>query len=127
MNQFACEGRLTSDPSVRMSQTGTSVTTFKVAENVKKNKDGTQQTNFWYVKSFNALAEVIGNNCQKGDQIFLTGNLMQETYETKEGETRTSTIFYANAMTFGRKKGDNAGAQQQSKKKEQDYDEEIPF
>ena len=88
-------GNLTGDPELRYTQNGLAVANFTIAS-TPKNFD--KQTNEW--KDGDALflrasvwkefAEHVAGSLTKGSRVVATGRLKQRSYETKEGEKRTS-------------------------------------
>ena len=88
-------GNLTGDPELRYTQTGLAVANFTIAS-TPRNFD--RATNDW--KDGDALflrasvwrefAEHVAGSLTKGSRVIATGRLKQRSYETKEGEKRTS-------------------------------------
>ena len=88
-------GNLTGDPELKFTSQGTAVTTFTVASTEKvfnktsgKHEDG--DTLFLRVNCWRHLAEHVAESAQRGMRVMVTGTLKQRSYETKEGEKRTS-------------------------------------
>lgn len=88
-------GNLTADPELRYTQNGLPVVNFTVAS-TPRNFD--RATNEW--KDGEALflrcslwrepAEHVAGSLTKGARVIATGRLRQRSYETREGEKRTS-------------------------------------
>jgi len=88
-------GNLTADPELRYTQNGLAVANFTIAS-TPRNFD--RATNDW--KDGDALflrasvwkdyAEHVCGSLTKGTAVIATGRLKQKSYETKEGEKRTS-------------------------------------
>jgi single-strand DNA-binding protein len=88
-------GNLTADPELRYTQNGLPVANFTIAS-TPRNFD--RQTNEW--KDGEALflrasvwreyAEHVAGSLTKGTRVIATGRLKQRSYETREGEKRTS-------------------------------------
>ncbi len=88
-------GNLTADPELRYTQNGLAVANFTIAS-TPRNFD--RATNDW--KDGDALflrasvwrefAEHVAGSLTKGMRVVATGRLKQRSYETKEGEKRTS-------------------------------------
>jgi single-strand DNA-binding protein len=88
------KGRLIKDPEMRFTNGGKAVVQFTVVT-AKRFKDQQgqwteQDTSFWDVTAFDALAENIAENCVKGTAVIVTGSMRQEKWVNKEGENRTS-------------------------------------
>lgn len=88
-------GNLTADPELRITSGNHAVVNFTVAA-TPRNYDKT--TNAWvdgdslFIRctAWRELAEHIAGSIQKGTRVIVTGKLAQRTYETKEGEKRTT-------------------------------------
>jgi single-strand DNA-binding protein len=88
-------GNLTADPELRYTQNGLAVANFTIAatpRNFDKAsgdwKDG--DTLFMRASVWREFAEQVAGSLTKGSRVIATGRLKQRSYETKEGEKRTS-------------------------------------
>jgi single-strand DNA-binding protein len=83
-------GRLTADPEMRFSATGTPVARFIVVTS-RRVKDKTSgewsdaDTSFCDVVAFGQLAENVAESLDKGTAVIVTGRAAQEEWETKDG------------------------------------------
>lgn len=91
-------GRLTQDPELRYSQSGSAVANFAVAVNASKfdkntNQWADQPTKFWRCAAWDqgklTRAQNAANMLKKGDSVILYGELTIREYQ-KDGETRTA-------------------------------------
>jgi single-strand DNA-binding protein len=88
-------GNLTADPELRYTQTGLPVANFTIAS-TPRNFD--RQANEWkdgealFLRAsvWREFAEHVAGSLTKGSRVVATGRLKQRSYETKEGEKRTS-------------------------------------
>jgi len=88
-------GNLTSDPELRYTSNGLAVANFTIAS-APKNFDKT--TNDWkdgealFMRAsvWREFAEHVAGSLTKGARVVATGRLKQRSYETNEGEKRTS-------------------------------------
>jgi single-strand DNA-binding protein len=88
-------GNLTSDPELRYTQSGLAVANFTIAS-TPRNFD--RATNDWKdgealflrASCWREFAEHVAGSLTKGSRVIATGRLKQRSYETKEGEKRTS-------------------------------------
>jgi single-strand DNA-binding protein len=88
-------GRLTADPELRYTQSGIAVASLTIASNARhfdrasnEWKDGAplfMRGSIWKEPGEHAAASL-----SKGDEVIATGRLEQRTWETKEGDKRTS-------------------------------------
>lgn len=88
-------GNLTSDPELRYTQNGKAVSNFTVASTPRtldrasnEWKDG--EPLFLRASVWNEFAEHVASSLTKGSRVIVQGRLKQRSYETKEGEKRTS-------------------------------------
>ncbi len=91
-NRAFLGGRLTADPEVKMTQSGTQVLTFTVATNRSKPKDGGEaQTDFINCVAWKERAEMIGKYFRKGSSIFVEGEIQVRKWKDNDGNNRSST------------------------------------
>lgn len=88
-------GNLTSDPELRYTQNGLAVANFTIASTPRNFdrasndwKDG--DALFLRASVWREFAEHVAGSLTKGSRVIATGRLKQRSYETKEGEKRTS-------------------------------------
>ncbi|QHC68316.1 single-stranded DNA-binding protein [Rathayibacter oskolensis] len=88
-------GNLTSDPELRYTQNGLAVANFTIASTPRTFdrqandwKDG--EALFLRASVWREFAEHVAGSLTKGSRVIATGRLKQRSYETKEGEKRTS-------------------------------------
>ncbi len=88
-------GNLTADPELRYTQNGLAVANFTIAQTPRtfdrasnEWKDG--EAVFLRSSIWRDGAEHVAASLKKGMRVVATGELKQRSYETKEGEKRTS-------------------------------------
>lgn len=88
-------GNLTSDPELRYTSNGLAVANFTIASTPRNYdkassewKDG--DALFLRASVWREFAEHVAGSLTKGMRVIATGRLKQRSYETKEGEKRTS-------------------------------------
>jgi single-strand DNA-binding protein len=88
-------GNLTADPELRYTQGGLAVANFTIASTPRTFdraandwKDG--EALFLRASCWREFAEHVAGSLTKGSRVVATGRLKQRSYETKEGEKRTS-------------------------------------
>lgn len=109
-NKVILGGRITADPELKTTQSGTTVTTFSVAVNRKVAKDQDQKTDFITCVAWRNTAEFIARYFHKGSSICVTGSLQQRSWEDKDGNKRYATEVIVDEATFvdGKKDSDTA-------------------
>lgn len=88
-------GNLTADPELRYTQNGIAVANFTIASTPRtfdrasgEWKDG--EALFMRASVWREFAEHVASSLTKGARVVASGRLRQRSYETKEGEKRTS-------------------------------------
>lgn len=92
--QITVIGNLTTDPETRQVGEHT-VVNLTIASTPRrfdrqKNEWVDEETLFLRANAWREFAENIAQTLRKGNRVVAVGNLKQRTYETKEGEKRTS-------------------------------------
>jgi len=98
-NKVIIVGRLTQDPELRNTSSGTPVCSFGVATNRvwRDNKSNEQQqsTEFHNVVAWRRLAEIISRYLNKGSLILVEGRLQTRSWEDSGGNQRKTTEIVA--------------------------------
>ena len=104
MNQAIIIGRLTRDPEVRYTQSGTAVCTFTLAVDRpwahSKEQSNQPTADFIPVVTWRKLAEVCGNNLIKGRRVGVHGRIQVRSYEAQDGSKRYVTEVVAEDLEF---------------------------
>lgn len=101
MNKIILIGNLTADPTLRATQSGTSVCQFTIAVNRRfPGPDGQKQTDFFRINTWRQLAESCNKYLSKGKKVSIVGELQARTYEAKDGTTRMSLDVSADEVEF---------------------------
>lgn len=91
-------GRLTSDPELKTTPSGVSVTSFTVAVN-RKGKGEETRADFFHWTAWRQTAEFITRYFRKGSNIFLVGEPQTREWE-RDGQKRSVTEFVADRAYF---------------------------
>jgi single-strand DNA-binding protein len=88
-------GNLTADPELRYTQNGLPVANFTIASTPRNFDRATSEWKdgealFLRASVWREFAEHVAGSLTKGSRVIATGRLKQRSYETKEGEKRTS-------------------------------------
>jgi single-strand DNA-binding protein len=110
MNKFQFMGRLTKDPEVRNTNTGTQVTSFSIAVNRRfAGQNGERQTDFFNLTAFGKTAEFCSKYFRKGGQVLVEGRIQNRTWEDQTGAKRYATDFIVEDTYFADSKRDGSG------------------
>lgn len=85
-------GNLTRDPELRFTTGGRAAANFGLAVNRRYQVNGEwqEQVSFFNCVAWGDMGENLAASCVKGTRVVITGRLEQRSYETKEGEKRSS-------------------------------------
>lgn len=97
LNRVVLIGRLTADPELRYTTSGTAVAKFTLAVNRKFNKE---ETDFINIVVWRRLAENCANYLSKGRLAAVEGRLQVRNYEDKDGQRRYVTEVVAEDVRF---------------------------
>lgn len=107
-NRAIILGRLTGDPEVRMTGTGTPVASLGIATNrFFKDKAGQrqEQTEFHRVVLWSRQAEIARDYLKKGQLVLIEGRIQTRTWEGKDGQKKYTTEIVGENMQLGPKAG----------------------
>lgn len=101
-NSVQLIGNIGQDIEIRSTNSGTAVTTLRLAvnERAKVNGEWTDVTNWFDVVCWGKTAELCGQYLNKGSQVFVIGRLNVRSYEDKSGQKRTVTEVTAEDVKF---------------------------
>lgn len=106
MNVAIIIGRLTKNPEMRSTQSGTSVCSFTVAVDRQfKNQQGEKETDFIPVVAWKGLADTCGRYLSKGSQVAVKGRIQVRSYEAQDGTKRYVTEIVGDEVQFLTPKG----------------------
>ena len=115
LNKVILGGRLTADPELKQTQSGTPVVSFSIAINRRyqsKNADGTQaqQADFINVVAWRQTAEFISRYFRRGSAICITGSIQTRSWQDQQGQKRYATEVVADEAMFVDSKSDSNNA-----------------
>lgn len=102
-------GRLVSDPELKTTPAGVSVTSFRIAVDRNYVKSGAErQTDFIDIVAWRQTAEFVCRYFVKGQLIALDGSLQTRSYQDKNGNNRwVSEVIADNVYFTGDKRESN--------------------
>jgi single-strand DNA-binding protein len=102
-NKVFLMGNLTKDPELRYTAGGAPVANLRMAINrVYKLQSGEQKEEVCYVTVvvWRKQAEAAGEHLKKGDPIFVEGRLQSRSWETGDGQKRSTMEVVAERVQF---------------------------
>lgn len=130
LNRVTVMGRLTRDPELRRTQSGTAVASFSLAvERNFKTQSGEREADFFDVITWRNTAEFVSKYFTKGRMAVVEGRLQARNYTDKNGNNRKAVEIVADNVYFGDSKKGDADAPEESPRPDEPPmpDEDLPF
>ena len=110
LNKIVLMGRLTRDPDLRRTQSGTAVASFTLAvDRDYKPQDGERETDFIDIVAWRGTGEFVSKYFSKGRMAVVEGRLQVRDWTDKDGNKRRSTEVVADNVYFGDSKRPESG------------------
>lgn len=112
MNRVILVGRLTRDPMLKKTQSGTSVVSFTMAVNRRISGQGQQTADFINCVAWNKTADLMTQYLNKGAMIGIEGRIQSRSYDDASGRRVYVTEVVAETVQFldNNRGGGNANA-----------------
>ena len=102
LNKIILMGRLTRDPELRRTQSGTAVTSFSLAvDRDFKSQNGEKETDFIDIVAWRGTAEFVSKYFTKGRMAVVEGRLQIRDWTDRDGGKRRSAEVIADNVYFG--------------------------
>ena len=103
LNHIVLMGRLTRDPELRRTNSGTAVATFTVAvdRDFASGTTGEKETDFIDCVAWRNTAEFVSKYFTKGRMAVVSGKLQIRQYNDKDGNKRKAAEVVADSVYFG--------------------------
>ena len=110
VNKAIIIGRLGNDPEMRYMPSGEAVANLSIATSEnwtdKTTGEKREKTEWHRVVAFRRTAEIIGQYCKKGDQIYIEGKLQTRKRTDKNGQDHYTTEIIADSVQLLDSRGD---------------------
>ena len=128
MNKVILIGRLTKDPELRYTQSGSAVCNFTLAvDRPFTSQSGEREADFIEIVVWNKAAENVAKYMAKGRQVAVDGRLQIRSYEA-DGSRRWRSEVIANNVEFIGGKGERkTNGEEASNYSGEDIGEEVIF
>ena len=111
LNRVVIMGRLTRDPELRRTGSGTAVTSFSLAvDRDFKSQSGEKETDFIDIVAWRNTAEFVSKYFTKGRMAVVEGRLQIRDWTDKDGGKRRSAEVVADNVYFGDSRRDSDGS-----------------
>ena len=135
LNRIVLMGRLTRDPELRHTGSGTAVAYFYLAVELEyKSQSGEKETDFVDIVAWRSTADFVSKYFTKGRMAVVEGRLQLRDWKDKDGNNRRSAEVVAEHVYFGdskqRSESDTASAPPASgdfREIPEDEEGELPF
>lgn len=107
LNKVFLMGRLTRDPELRRTGSGTAVTSFSLAVDRDFKSNGEKETDFIDVVAWRNTAEFVSKYFSKGRMAIVEGRLQIRDWTDKNGNKRRTAEVVADNVYFGDSKREN--------------------
>ena len=109
INNVVLVGRLTKDPDLRYTASGTAVATFTLAVNRNfTNQSGNREADFINCVIWRKSAETLANYARKGTLLGVTGRIQTRSYDNQQGQRVYVTEVVAESFQTLEKKDNSA-------------------
>ena len=124
LNRIILMGRLTRDPELRRTGSGTAVTSFSLAvDRDFKSQSGEKETDFIDIVAWRNTAEFVSKYFTKGRMAVVEGRLQIRDWKDKDGNNRHSAEVVADNIYFGDSRKDTAAP---AEPLPEELEEELP-
>ena len=131
LNKGILMGRLTRDPELRHTQSGTAVCSFTLAiDRDRKDANGEKQTDFIDCVAWNKQAEFVAQWFSKGMMAIVVGRIQSRKWQDQNGNNRTALELNCEEVSFGETKKNrdsNSGRQNSDFADMPEEDSDVPF
>ncbi len=124
LNRVILMGRLVSDPELKTTGSGISVSSFRIAVDRSYVKSGEERkADFFDIVCWRGTAEFVCRYFSKGSLIAVEGQLQSRTYQAKDGTNRYVVEVVADNISFTGERRDNSGQSAYNQGYSQNYSE----
>ena len=128
LNRIVIMGRLTRDPELRHTQSGTPVASFTLAvdRDVKDKQTGERTADFIDCVAWRSTGEFVSKYFAKGRMAVVEGRLQMRDWTDKDGNKRRSSEVVADSVYFGDSRREESATEEPQFRETED-DGELPF
>ena len=99
INKVEMLGRVGADPEMRYTASGTAVTQLRLATD-RMRKGGEPETDWHSIVVWDKLAEACADYVEKGQRLYVSGRLAQNSWTGDDGQRRYRTEIHAQEVVF---------------------------
>ncbi len=123
INRAVLTGRLTKDPELRYTQSGTAVTSFTLAVDRQfRNQNGDREADFINCVVWRKSAENFANFTRKGSLVGIDGHIQTQNYENQQGQrVYVTEVIVDNFALLESRNSQEGGYNQQQNNQQGNY------
>lgn len=114
MNIVILMGRLTRDPEVSSSASGTTFARYSIAVDRKFKREGEADADFFNCTSFGKQAEFVEKYLKKGTKIVVSGEIQNNNYTNKDGQKIYDVRIMVHDVEFAESKNSDSKTETKS-------------
>ena len=99
INKVELLGRVGTEPEMKYTPGGTAITTLRLATD-RRRQDGQVEADWHDVVCWSKTAEAVNEYVSKGNRVYVAGRLVQNSWQTEDGQNRHSTEVHASEVVF---------------------------
>ena len=99
INKVELLGRVGTDPEMRYTPNGTAVTQLRLATD-RRRQDGQVEADWHNIVVWGKSASAVNQYVGKGQRVYVAGRLVQNTWETEDGQRRSKTEVHTQEVVF---------------------------
>lgn len=126
-NKIILIGRLTREPELRYTPSGTPVAKFTLAVDRRPNKQGEREADFIDILTWQKIAETCANYLGKGRLVAVEGRLQIRSYNDNQGIRRKAAEVVAETVRFLDRAKDGQSQKPADGTADDDFVSEVSF
>ena len=99
INKVELLGRVGIEPEMKYTPGGTAVTKLRLATD-RYRRDGEDATDWHNIVCWAKTAEAVNEYVARGDRVYVAGRLVQNSWESEDGQRRHRTEIHASDVVF---------------------------
>ncbi len=99
INKVELLGRVGTDPEMKYTPNGTAITTLRLATD-RRRQDGETTADWHNIVVWGKSAEAVNQFIGKGQRVYVAGRLVQNSWETEDGQRRSKTEVHTQEVVF---------------------------
>ena len=99
INKVELLGRVGTDPEMSYTPNGTAITKLRLATD-RRRQDGQVEADWHTIVCWSKQAEAVNQYIGKGQRIYVSGRLVQNSWQNEDGQNRHRTEIHASEVVF---------------------------